>query len=174
MNSAWSRPRTHLAYRRTRGLVAAAFIAIGGMSASCASGPPIEIPVQLKQGVAITVPFSVSSTDAYDIELRFATSRAQRIEIVQVRTLEKLGGTAVISSRGKNLSRSLPGTLRSGGADSGLPRIVIARLWADANRPYTLSLRITHLPSELPSKAMIVLSRVAPRFYSDRHIHILK
>jgi hypothetical protein len=174
MNLGWSRSRAHLANPRTRGLIAVVFIAIGGMSASCGSAPPLEIPVQLKQGVAITVPFSVSSTDAYDIELQFATSRAQRIEIVQVRTLEKLVGTAVISARGKSLSRSLPGTLRSGGADSGLPRIVIARFWADANRPYTLSLRITHLPSELPSKAMIVLSRVAPRFYSDRHIHMLK
>src|SRR4029077_3812653 len=123
------------------------------------------------------VPFSVSSTDAYDIELRFATSGAERTEVVPLRflrTLEKLVGTAVITSRDKSLSRSLPGSLRSGGAYSSLPRAVIARFWADANRPYTLSLRITHLPSELPSKPMVVLSRVAPRFYSARHIHILK
>jgi hypothetical protein len=171
MNLGWSRSRAHLADPRTLGLIAAVSIAIGGMAASCASAPPTGIPVQLKQGVAITVPFSVSSTGAYDIELQYATSRAQRIG---VRTVEKLGGTAVISSRGKSLSRSLPGTLRSGGADFGLPRNVIARFWADANRPYTLSLRITHLPPELPSKAMIVLSGVAPRFYSARHIHMLK
>ncbi len=148
MNLGWSRSRAHLADPRTRGLIAAVFIAIGGTSASCGSAPPLEIPVQLKRGVAIKVPFSVSSTGAYDIELQFATSQAHRLEIGQVRTLEKLVGTAVISSRDKSLTRSLPGSLRSGGA-------VIARFWADANRPYTLSLRITHLPSELPSKAMI-------------------
>ena len=65
MNLGWSRSRAHLADPRTRGLIAAVFIAIGGTSASCGSAPPLEIPVQLKRGVAIKVPFSVSSTGAY-------------------------------------------------------------------------------------------------------------
>jgi hypothetical protein len=116
--------------------------------------PPIEIPVTITQGTSVRVPFSVPRSGTYDLMLQYrARVETYDNRILNLKLRRELAGTATLSSDGKTLKHKLP--TGWGSSFSGRVATVIVRFRAQAQKTYVCSLRITHLPSGVPHKALL-------------------
>jgi len=135
--------------------------------------PAIEIPVTIAQGRSVRVPFSVRRSGTYDLMLQYLAS----VETHQNRTLDlklcrELAGTVTLSCDGRTLMHKLPT-----GWGRALPwrvTTVIVRFRAHSQETYRCSLRITHLPSGVPHKALLGLIYVAPNYHPGHRVYELQ
>ena len=146
-----------------------ALLPMGGASAP----PLIEIPVTLIQGTSIRVPFSVTRSGTYDLMLQYrAGVETDDNRILNLKLRRELAGTVTLSCDGKTLKHKLP--TGWGSSFSGRVATVIVRFRAQAQKTYVCSLRITHLPSGVPHKALLGLIYVTPNFHPGNHVYELQ
>ena len=71
--------------------------------------PPIEIPVTISQGTSIRVPFSVTQSGTYDLELQYRAGVEMHYNSILSQKLRReLAGTVTLSCDGKALKHDLP------------------------------------------------------------------
>ena len=150
-------------------------LALASLPAACATVPQrVEKPVNLKEDAVLRIPFSVSWTGTHDLELQFPTTASESMRILKDHTLEKIVGTATLTSEGKSLKRELPSSWERPMRPPPSIGTVIVRFHAEANKPYVLSLRIRHLPSQLPRQAIAVVREVTPHFHPGHRVYVLQ
>jgi hypothetical protein len=135
--------------------------------------PPIEIPVTITQGTSVRVPFSVPRSGTYDLMLQYrARVDTYDNRILNLKLRRELAGTVTLSCDGRTLKHKLP--TGWGRALPGRVITVIARFRAKAQKTYVCSLRITHLPSGVPHKALLGLIYVTPYFHPGNRVYELQ
>jgi hypothetical protein len=109
---------------------------------------PIDMPVRLREGTTVDVPFSVTTTGTYDIQLQYPEDLvAGRIE---EKLYRELAGSATLRAGNKKLEWQLPTSWFSKSPfDHTAAGMVLRRFHAYANTPYVLRLQITRFPHEL-------------------------
>jgi hypothetical protein len=153
--------------------IATVFFGVPWVAGYAAVPPPIEIPVTITQGTSVRVPFSVPRSGTYDLMLQYrARVETYDNRILNLKLRRELAGTATLSSDGKTLKHKLP--TGWGSSFSGRVATVIVRFRAQAQKTYVCSLRITHLPSGVPHKALLGLIYVTPNFHPGNHVYELQ
>ena len=138
-----------------------------------ASVPPIEIPVTISQGTSVRVPFSVTQSGTYDLELQYrAGVEMYYNRILDRKVVEELAGTVTLSCDGTTLKRNLP--TRWGRGNPGRVTTVLVRFRAQTQKTYVCSLRITHLPVGVPHNALLVVRCVTPHFHPGHRVYELE
>jgi hypothetical protein len=139
-----------------------------------ASAPPlIEIPVTISQGTSIRVPFSVTRSGTYDLMLQCCAGVETNYKrILDQKLVRELAGTVTLSCEGRTLKHKLPTGWGRGLA--GHVTTVIVRFRAQTQKTYVCSLRITHLPSGLPHKALLTLIYVFPKYHPGHRVYELQ
>jgi len=135
--------------------------------------PPIEIPVVITQGSSTRVSFSVTRSGTYDLMLQCrAGVERDYNRILDQKLVRELVGTVTLSCEGRTLKHNLPtGWSR---ARPGRVTTVIVRFRAQTQKTYVCSLRITHLPSGLPHKALLTLIYVFPDYHPGHRVYELQ
>ena len=135
--------------------------------------PLIESPVTISQGTSIRVPFSVPRSGTYDLMLQCrAGVERDYNRILDQKLVRELVGTVTLSCEGRTLKHNLPtGWSR---ARPGRVTTVIVRFRAQTQKTYVCSLRITHLPSGLPHKALLTLIYVFPDYHPGHRVYELQ
>jgi hypothetical protein len=87
--------------------ILAVFFGVPWVASDAAAPPPIEIPITITQGTSVRVPFSVTWSGTYDLELQYRAG----VETDYNRSLDRklvreLGGTVTLSSDGRILKRN--------------------------------------------------------------------
>jgi hypothetical protein len=135
--------------------------------------PPIEIPVTITQGRSVRVPFSVPRSGTYDLMLQCRASVETDYNSILNRKLRReLVGTVTLSCDGRTLKHKLP--TGWGSSFPGRVATVIFRFRAQTQKTYVCSLRITHLPSGLPHKALLGLIYVTPNYHPGHRVYELQ
>jgi hypothetical protein len=135
--------------------------------------PPIEIPIVITQGSSVRVPFSVTRSGTYDLELQYhAGVEMYYNSILNRKLVRELAGTVTLSCEGKTLKHKLP--TGWGRAFPGHVATVIVRFRTQTQKKYVCSLRITHLPSGLPHEALLTLIYVAPNYHPGHRVYELQ
>ena len=157
-----------------RGLsVATLFFGVFCVAGYAAIPPPIEIPVTISQGSSIRVPFSVTQSGTYDLEVQCrAAVETHYNSILNQKLRRELAGTVTLSCDGKALKHDLP----SGWGRSLPGRVitVLVRFRADTQKRYVCLLRLKHVPAGLPHDAFVVVRYVAPHFHPGNHVYDLQ
>jgi hypothetical protein len=151
------------------------FFGVPWLAGYAAVPPSIEIPVTIREGASVSVPFAVSSTGTHHLELQYRTDADQYFDIFKKKLLGKISGTLILSCEGKSLQRELPtGWIRPWGPRSGRVGTVIVRFRADTQKRYVCLLRMKHVPSGLPHEAFVVVRYVTPHFHPGHHVYELQ
>ena len=153
--------------------IATVFLGVFRVAGYAAIPPPIEIPVVITQGSSTRVSFSVTRSGTYDLMLqcRAGVERDYNRSLDQ-KLVRELVGTVTLSCEGRTLKHNLPtGWSR---ARPGRVTTVIVRFRAQTQKTYVCSLRITHLPSGLPHKALLTLIYVFPDYHPGHRVYELQ
>jgi hypothetical protein len=80
-----------------RTLASAAVVIAAPLVLICAAVPaPVEIPMTIRQGETVAVPFSVSSAGTHDFEVQFQIDAEQYFNILHKKLLDQIKGTVTI------------------------------------------------------------------------------
>jgi hypothetical protein len=153
--------------------ILAVFFGVPWVASDAAAPPPIEIPVTIGQGTSIRVPFSVTQSGTYDLELQYRAGVEMHYNsILNQKLRRELAGTVTLSSDGKALKHDLP----SGWGRAFLGRVatVIVRFRAEAQKRYVCLLRMKHVPPGLSQQAFVVVRYVTPHFHPGNHVYELQ
>jgi len=153
--------------------MATVFFGVSWVAGYAAVPPPIEIPVTISQATSVRVPFSAIRSGKYDLMLQYrAGVETDDNRILNLKLRRELAGTVTLSCDGRTLKHKLPT-----GWGRGLPgrvTTVIVRFRAQTQKTYVCSLRITHLPSGVPHKALLGLIYVTPNFHPGNRTYELQ
>ena len=153
--------------------IATVYFGVFWVAGYAAISPPIEIPVTITQGTSIRVPFSVTHSGTYDLELQYRAGVEMHYNsILNQKLRRELAGTVTLSCDGKALKHDLP--TGWGRALPGRVITVIVRFRADTQKRYVCLLRIKHVPAGLPHDAFVVVRYVAPHFHPGHHVYGLQ
>ncbi len=153
--------------------IATVFFGVPWVAGYAAVSLPIEIPVTIAQGTSVRVPFSVPRSGTYDLMLQYrAGVERDYNRILDQKLVRELVGTVTLSCEGRTLKHKLP--TGWGSALPGRVTTVILRFRAQTQKTYVCSLRITHLPSGLPDKALLTLIYVAPNYHPGHRVYELQ
>src|SRR5437016_2370679 len=150
-------------------------LAIAAQSASCSKiPPPVDTPVHLREGSAVDVPFSVSATGTYDVQLQYP--KDQIPQHFKHKPFDHLSGSATLRTGEKKLEWQLPtGWFRFSPFDSAACGMVLVRFHAFAGTPYVLTLRVAGLPQELKNlQGVVSVYKVGPNFHPGNHVYELQ
>jgi len=116
----------------------------------------ITIPLELKEGVPIEIPFSVSKNGSHYIELRYQHNGAFDV----ADAIQEIRGTYILSrDREILVEKSLPSGAMIGGDDA--VGTILTDFYADRFARYSLGLHVGHIPTALrglPSTLRIELN----------------
>jgi len=157
-----------------RGLsIATLFFGVFCVAGYAAIPPQIEIPVTISQGSSIRVPFSVTQSGTYDLEIQCrAAVEMHYNSILNQKLRRELAGTVTLSCDGKALKHDLPSGL--GSSLPGRVITVLVRFRADTQKRYVCLLSLKHVPAGLPHDAFVVVRYVAPHFHPGNHVYELQ
>jgi hypothetical protein len=153
--------------------IATVFFGVPWLASDAAAPPPIETAVTISQGSLVRVPFSVTQSGTYDLELQCRAGVETYYNTVLNQKLRReLAGTVTLSCDGRTLKHNLP--TGWGRTFPGRVITVIVRFKAEAERQYICSLRIKHVPPGLPHEAFLVIRYVSPKFHPGHHVYELQ
>jgi hypothetical protein len=153
--------------------IATGFFGVFWVAGYAAIPPPIEIPVTIGQGTSIRVPFSVTQSGTYDLELQCrAVVESYYNTLLNQKLRRELAGTVTLSCDGRTLKHNLP--TGWGRTFPGRVITVIVRFKAEAQRQYICLLRIKHVPPGVPRKAFVAVRYVTRHFHPGHRIYELQ
>jgi hypothetical protein len=153
--------------------IATVFFGVPWIAVDAAAPPPIETPVTISHGTSVRVPFSVTQSGTYDLELQYrAGVETDYNRILDLKLRRELAGTVTLSCDGRTLKHNLP--TGWGRAFPGRVTTVLVRFRADTQKRYVCSLRMKHVPPGLPHEAFVVVRHVAPKFHPGHHVYELQ
>jgi hypothetical protein len=153
--------------------IATVLFGLPWVAGDAAVPPPIEIPVTISQGTSVRVPFSVTQSGTYDLELHYRAGVVMYYNSILDRKLRReLVGTVTLSCDGRTLKHNLPT-----GWGRAFPRrvtTVIVRFRADTQKRYVCLLRMKHVPPGLPHEVFVVVRYVTRHFHPGHHVYELQ
>jgi len=108
--------------------IAMVFFGVPWITGDAAAPPPIEAPVTISQGTLVRVPFSVTQSGTYDLELQYrAGVETYYNRILDLKLRRELAGAVMLPCDGRTLKHNLP--TGWGRALPGRVTTVIIRFW---------------------------------------------
>jgi hypothetical protein len=150
-------------------------LAVAAFSVSCSEiPPPVDARVHLREGAAVDVPFSVTATGTYDVQLQYPKDRIP--QHFKHKPFDRLTGSATLRAGDKKLAWQLPtGWFRLSPFDSTAFGMVLVRFHAYASMSYVLTLHIGRLPEELKDlQGVVSVYKVSPHFHPGHHVYELQ